>query len=160
MADFQQQQKALEDEAELCENKLTRAEQILKGLGGEEVRWTQAAKNLRASYGLLTGMLLSMLVPGTPLNILILIKKIVGDMLVSAGIIAYLGPFTIIFREPCVKNWVEKCIEMGLQCSDNYRLCNVLGNPVSIQQWNLDGLPVDDFSIESAIIIKCVTFFC
>lgn len=77
-------------------------------------------------------------------------------MLVSAGIIAYLGPFTVIFRGPCIKNWVEKCIEMGLQCSDNFKLCNVLGNPVSIQQWNLDGLPVDDFSIESAIIIKCV----
>lgn len=56
LEEFQKQQKLFEDENELCENKLTRAEQILKGLGGEEKRWSESAKSLRESYSFLTGM--------------------------------------------------------------------------------------------------------
>lgn len=55
LEDFQKQQKDLEDEVELCNNKLSRAEQILKGLGGEKSRWTDAAISLRNSYPSLTG---------------------------------------------------------------------------------------------------------
>ena len=55
LAEQNRQQKALDDEVELCGNKLMRAEMLLSGLGGEKTRWTLAAKNLRVTYNMLTG---------------------------------------------------------------------------------------------------------
>ncbi len=52
-----------------------RAEALLGGLGGEQARWTAAAARLRADA-----------------------VAIVGDALLSAAAVAYLGPFTPAFR--------------------------------------------------------------
>lgn len=57
----------------------------------------------------------------------------------------------IIFAK--VKKWAHACHDCGIVCTLNYSLIKSLGEPVTIQQWNIDGLPADDFSVESAIII-------
>jgi len=66
----------LENQVELCTKKLDRAAQLLGGLGGERDRWCEAAKDLGERYVNLT-----------------------GDVLVSAGLVAYLGAFTSAFRQ-------------------------------------------------------------
>ncbi|CAH0689857.1 unnamed protein product [Chilo suppressalis] len=130
LAEQSRQQKLLDDEVMDCSNKLKRAEMLISGLGGEKTRWTQIAKDLRTTYNSLT-----------------------GDILIAAGIIAYLGPFTAIFRHGQVQKWARACHDCGIVCTLNYSLIKSLGEPVTIQQWNIDGLPADDFSVESAIII-------
>ena len=57
----------------------------MRGLGGERERWTEAAKQLQLS-----------------------IDSILGNILVSVGIVSYLGPFTHAFRSECVGEWVDK----------------------------------------------------
>lgn len=42
---------------------------------------------------------------------------------------------------------------LNIPCSDHFRLTRVLGEPVKIQQWNIQGLPKDDFSAENAIAL-------
>jgi len=37
--------------------------------------------------------------------------------------------------------------------SDSYSLIEVLGAPTKIQNWNINGLPLDSFSIDNAIIM-------
>jgi len=59
-----------------CKTKLTRAETLIGGLGGEKSRWMQAAKDLTHQY-----------------------DNLIGDILLSGGIIAYLGAFTAVFRQ-------------------------------------------------------------
>ena len=66
----------LEVSIEICSQKLVRAEKLINGLGGERERWTQAAESL-----------------GNDLH------NVVGDVLLSSGIIAYLGAFTVEFRQ-------------------------------------------------------------
>eukprot|EP00951_Prasinocladus_malaysianus_P022904 scaffold193263_cov38-Prasinocladus_malaysianus.AAC.1 len=66
----------LEAEVELCTQKLDRAEKLIGGLGGEKARWTEVAAQLGVQYTNLT-----------------------GDMLISAGVISYLGAFTMVFRD-------------------------------------------------------------
>jgi dynein heavy chain len=61
-----------------CKTKLTRAETLIGGLGGEKTRWMQAAKDLTHQY-----------------------DNLIGDILLSGGIIAYLGAFTAVFRQVC-----------------------------------------------------------
>ncbi|KAH9642760.1 hypothetical protein HF086_010413, partial [Spodoptera exigua] len=81
------------------------------------------------------------------------IAKDLRDILIAAGVIAYLGPFTAQFRNEQIKKWAQECSNCGIVCKLDYSLIKVLGEPVTIQQWNIDGLPADDFSVESAIII-------
>ena len=66
----------LEFQVDLCQKKLERAEALIGGLGGEKIRWTQAAKDLGVKYDNLT-----------------------GDVLISSAVVAYLGAFTASFRQ-------------------------------------------------------------
>lgn len=63
-------------QVDLCSKKLERAEQLIGGLGGEKTRWSEMAFNLGLLYNNLT-----------------------GDMLISSGIVAYLGAFTSKYRQ-------------------------------------------------------------
>jgi dynein heavy chain, axonemal len=72
---MQQKKKELEDNINQCEQKLIRAEKLIGGLGGEKDRWTENAKILGETY-----------------------FKITGDVLISSGVVAYLGPFTVSYR--------------------------------------------------------------
>jgi dynein heavy chain len=59
--------------------KIDRANQLMTGLGGEKTRWTASAEMFGNLY-----------------------IKLTGDILLSAGMIAYLGTFTPTFRERIV----------------------------------------------------------
>ena len=113
-----------------CTEKLQRAEQLIGGLGGEKVRWGQAAENLGVTYADLT-----------------------GDVLISAGLVAYLGAFTSVYRDGQCDAWVSSCKANGIPCSAKFSLSAVLGDPVKIRQWTIAGLPTDSFSTDNGIIV-------
>ncbi|VDN99047.1 unnamed protein product [Rodentolepis nana] len=119
----------LENKVDLCTKKLERAEQLIGGLGGEKQRWTDNAKVLGGQYVNLT-----------------------GDILVSSGVVAYLGAFTPGFRTEQAADWLMKVKNSVIPCSDVFSLVGTLGSPVTIRAWNIAGLPTDDFSIENGII--------
>ena len=77
-------QVTLEEQVDLCEKKLDRAEKLIGGLGGEKDRWSSAAHDLAVTYDNLT-----------------------GDVLIAAGSVAYLGAFTSLFRADQIADWVE-----------------------------------------------------
>jgi len=58
-------------DVEQCRSRLDRAVKLMGGLGGERTRWTQSCADLSHSY-----------------------NNLVGDALVAAGCISYLGVFT------------------------------------------------------------------
>lgn len=62
----------LEHKCALCEARLERADKLIGGLADEKGRWQESVDRLES-----------------------VIKSIVGDVLVSAGYVAYLGPFTV-----------------------------------------------------------------
>ena len=104
-------------EVQLCKEKLVRATELIDGLGGEKTRWTQAAELLGVRFTNLT-----------------------GDIAVSAGVIAYLGPFTSTFRDDCTTEWITGCKEREIPISDSASLTAILGDPVKIRQWNIQGM--------------------
>lgn len=71
-AEKSKQKKNLEDEIDNCEKKLDRAETLLGGLGGEKSRWSEIATKLNDS-----------------------LVNVVGDVLIAAACIAYLGCFNV-----------------------------------------------------------------
>ncbi|MGH0135647.1 UNVERIFIED_CONTAM: hypothetical protein FKN15_057952 [Acipenser sinensis] len=121
----------LENNIELCSQKLVRAEKLIGGLGGEKDRWIEAARLLGIKYTNLT-----------------------GDVLLSSGMMAYLGAFTVDYRLECHKQWHILCKQRKVPCSDEFTLSNTLGDPVKIRAWQIAGLPVDSFSIDNGIIVS------
>ncbi|XP_041350374.1 dynein heavy chain 12, axonemal-like isoform X3 [Gigantopelta aegis] len=120
----------LEFQVDLCGKKLVRAEKLIGGLGGEKERWTVAANNLQKIY-----------------------DNLMGDVLISAGVIAYLGPFTSAFRDLCTTDWVKNCLAKDIPCTKDFSLSKTLGEPIKIQAWNIAGLPKDSFSIDNGVIV-------
>ncbi|XP_029097546.1 dynein heavy chain 12, axonemal isoform X13 [Monodon monoceros] len=121
----------LEDQVELCAKKLERASKLIGGLGGEKSRWSQAADDLQIVY-----------------------ENLTGDVLVSAGVIAYLGAFTAGFRQTCTEDWSMLCKQKKIPCSEEFSLSKTLGDPVKIRAWNIAGLPTDTFSIDNGVIVN------
>ncbi|ROL53285.1 Dynein heavy chain 7, axonemal [Anabarilius grahami] len=121
----------LEFQVDLCARKLERAEKLIGGLGGEKSRWLKAANDLQCTYDNLT-----------------------GDVLISAGVIAYLGAFTASFRNDCTKIWAKLCKSKKIPSSDDFSLSKTLGDPIKIRAWNIAGLPTDSFSIDNGVIVS------
>ncbi|XP_048576009.1 dynein axonemal heavy chain 3 isoform X2 [Nematostella vectensis] len=122
--------KELEANIDLCEKKLDRAEKLIGGLGGEKERWTETARLLEDRF-----------------------FKVTGDVLLSSGEVAYLGPFTVDFRNECIDGWVKECTTRKIPCSESFSLNATLGDAVKIRAWNICGLPVDAFSVDNGIIV-------
>ena len=63
------------------------------------------------------------------------------------------GPFTSVHRSDCLAGWMAACEAAGVPCSPKFSLSTALGDAVKIRQWNIWGLPKDDFSSENAIAV-------
>ena len=121
----------LENDAEVCKIKLDRANKLVEGLGGEKVRGPPTRNSSRWTTWRSRAVLL------------------------SSGCIAYLGAFTLAYREQATARWVELCQTStpAIPCDDKYSLVKIMGDQVKIRQWNIQGLPKDSFSAENGTMV-------
>lgn len=108
---------------------MKRADALIKGLGGEKIRWTETSISLQSKY-----------------------ENVTGDILLSSGVIAYLGAFTKAYRDDAITQWSLLLKSKSIQCSSDFNLRDTLGNAVVIRSWIISRLPNDSFSIENAIM--------
>lgn len=108
-----------------------RAEILLSGLGVEKVRWSEIAGTLR-----------------------IALDNVIGDVLLSSAFIAYLGSFPKQYRDNLLKCWITKCLELEISCTENFHLQSTLSDSTEMRKWTIAKLPTDNYTIESAIIVK------
>ncbi|KAA0150075.1 hypothetical protein FNF29_05515 [Cafeteria roenbergensis] len=120
----------LESEAKLTEDRLVRAGKLTTGLADEQVRWKESVSRLEKQ-----------------------ITALVGDVLIAAGCVSYLGPFTGAYRDEMLEGWVSGCREHGIPCSEAPTLMNTVGDAVVVRQWQIDGLPTDAVSTDNAIMV-------
>jgi dynein heavy chain len=120
----------LEVDVKSCAEQLERAHKLLGGLGGEKQRWTEVSVSLEA-----------------------VLYNLTGDVLIASGVVAYLGAFTKTFRMETIESWITMCKSLMIPCSESFSLSNVLGDPIQIREWIIDGLPSDNFSIDNGIIV-------
>ncbi|KAL4494234.1 hypothetical protein ABPG73_018753, partial [Tetrahymena malaccensis] len=122
----------LQAEVTKCEIQLDRAEKLINGLGGEKNSWKQKAISNREES-----------------------TSVIGDCVLSSGIIAYLGAFPIAYREEAIHNWKELLLKYKIKFSNDYSLQKILCDPITIGQWtDKYQLPNDSFSIDNAIILN------
>jgi len=128
--DFNQAQlNELKAEASSMEKRLNAASRLIAGLGGERVRWTNDKALL-----------------GKQMNYLI------GDALMAASFLSYLGAFTSGYREDLLSRWQADLLERKVPLSQPVELKNLLSSDAEIQQWVGQGLPADNQSVQNGML--------
>ncbi|XP_063992490.1 dynein axonemal heavy chain 2 [Diachasmimorpha longicaudata] len=116
--------------AEDLELKLKRAAMLVDGLSGERLRWQKTLEILAELY-----------------------ERLPGDCLISSGCVSYLGPFISIYRDELVQLWMNEVMTMEIPLSVNLDITEFMSDSTTIREWNIQGLPSDNFSTENGIII-------
>jgi len=108
--------------------RLERAHKLTDGLGDEAVRWSAAATQLEADM-----------------------TNLVGNTALASGCIAYLGPFIAAYRADLTREWVTTATAKAIPVDPAFSLVRLLADPVVVREWNIQGLPADDFSTENGL---------
>jgi len=131
LVECERQKSNLEKEVLDCTSRLDRAEKLIRGLGGEQNKWTAEAELLQISH-----------------------QNLTGDTLLCAAYVSYLGSFGVNDRERIFGEWKNIASFHSLQTSDAMNILHILGNPNSIRTWKLAGLSSDAHSIQNAVIAE------
>ncbi|KAG7383179.1 hypothetical protein PHYPSEUDO_003966 [Phytophthora pseudosyringae] len=115
------------DESELTHQRLKNAEKLTEGLSDERVRWKSSIKLLQQEG-----------------------DAILGDSFVVAACMSYLGPFDGTFRGQLLSRWLDMT-GSSVGASSNFTLTHAYGDVRELHEWELQGLPSDNFSTDNAI---------
>ncbi|XP_038654873.1 dynein heavy chain 8, axonemal-like isoform X2 [Scyliorhinus canicula] len=123
------------EDAETCRRKMEAASALIDGLSGERIRWTEQCKEFKAQ-----------------------INRLVGDVLLATGFLSYSGPFNQTFRDILLKViWESELQRKKIPYTDGINLISFLVDQPTISEWNLQGLPNDDLSVQNGIIVTKAT---
>uniref|UniRef100_A0A182VV30 Sulfotransferase domain-containing protein n=1 Tax=Anopheles minimus TaxID=112268 RepID=A0A182VV30_9DIPT len=120
----------LEETARQMAMKLKRARNLVDNLAGERIRWLATKNELEANYA-----------------------KLIGDTLLAAGFLTYLGPVNIETRTNFLGQWLIDLETLEMPFTRQFSLTAYFYDPGVLIRWHENGLPPDDFSAENATIL-------
>ena len=126
----------LKTEKAVMERRLNAASRLIAGLASERTRWTGDAQKLTEDY-----------------------KLLVGDTLLAAGFLSYLGAFTAAYRQRLLVDWESDLSERKLPLSKPIVLKDLLSNDAQIQGWVAQGLPADNHSVQNGMLTSYASRF-
>ncbi|VEL18354.1 unnamed protein product [Protopolystoma xenopodis] len=123
------EKQTLTDNAEACRRKMSNATALIQGLAGERIRWTEASRMFSDQ-----------------------INRLVGDVLLATAFLSYSGPFNQDFRNLLNRNWRKELVQNKIPFSDDLNIITMLVDNATMGEWNLQGLPNDELSIQNGLI--------
>ncbi|XP_042367999.1 dynein axonemal heavy chain 2 [Plectropomus leopardus] len=120
----------LKKKSDEMEVKLDRADKLVTGLAGERVRWEERVTGLEENMGYL-----------------------VGDCLLAASFLSYMGPFLSNYRDELLAIWMKEVVDLAIPCTPGFSFATFMSKPTVVRDWNIQGLPSDAFSTENGVIV-------
>ena len=128
LAESVAEKERVEAEYSNTEHKLSRAQKIISGLGDEKDRYMKEAEKQAE-----------------------ILHNAIGDSLLSAAHFSHLSAFTQKYRKQLLECWRMEMT--SISSSTNFELNSSMGDDAVIEEWKLQGLPSDSFSVDNAVII-------
>ncbi|XP_041923315.1 LOW QUALITY PROTEIN: dynein heavy chain 5, axonemal-like [Alosa sapidissima] len=128
--DAMREKQTLLDDAHACRRKMSNAMALIEGLGGEKIRWTESSAEFQRQ-----------------------ISHLVGDVLLATGFLSYAGPFNQEYRNLLLQQWTIEMTAHRIPHSQGLNVISMLVDNATIGEWNLQGLPSDDLSVQNGIIV-------
>ncbi|OAF69166.1 Axonemal beta dynein heavy chain 2 [Intoshia linei] len=124
------QKDELRRKAEHTEIMLDRASKLVTGLASEKTRWIETVKDLKEKMTFLC-----------------------GDVLIAAGFLSYLGPFLSSYRyEMSESLWMSELKNQEILFNPKFNFNEFMVDPTKVRDWNIQGLPSDNFSTQNGVI--------
>uniref|UniRef100_A0A182Y5Q8 Dynein heavy chain tail domain-containing protein n=1 Tax=Anopheles stephensi TaxID=30069 RepID=A0A182Y5Q8_ANOST len=120
----------LEETARQMALKLERARNLVNNLAGECTRWLATKSELESTYA-----------------------RLIGDTLLAAGYLTYLGPVNLETRTNLLAQWLIDLEMHETPFTPKFSLTAYFYDPGVLIRWHENGLPPDDFSAENATIL-------
>ncbi|XP_030752815.1 dynein heavy chain 8, axonemal [Sitophilus oryzae] len=117
-------------------NKMDAATALIDGLAGERIRWTEQLAQFKAET-----------------------ERLIGDVVLLTGFLGYTGPFNQEFRSVMQQNWLDSLIRRKIPVTLSINIIDSLTDMATIGEWNLQGLPTDELSIQNGIIVTTASRF-
>ena len=122
---------AIKGEMERVQGKVDRSMKLLESLSSERSRWESGSRTFDAEM-----------------------STIVGDVLLSAGFLAYGGFFDQHYREVMWQEWSNHLAEAGIKFKPELSLTEYLSTADDRLSWQSKSLPADNLTTENAIMLK------
>ncbi|ODV86297.1 hypothetical protein CANARDRAFT_211710 [[Candida] arabinofermentans NRRL YB-2248] len=112
------------------EAKVTRSTHLLESLKGERLRWGDSVGAFKKQR-----------------------ENLVGDTILSAAFMTYVGPFDQMIRSELEKTWKSRLASMNISYTKGLRMIDNISNSSQLLQWEQNGLPNDDLFLENTAIM-------
>ncbi|KAJ3554185.1 hypothetical protein NM688_g3240 [Phlebia brevispora] len=122
---------AIKSEMERVQSKVDRSMKLLESLSSEKSRWELGSRTFDTEM-----------------------STIVGDVLLSAGFLAYAGFFDQQYREMMWQEWSTHLSDAGIKFKVELSLPEYLSTADDRLSWQSKSLPSDNLCTENAIMIK------
>ncbi|CAM9128550.1 unnamed protein product [Discosporangium mesarthrocarpum] len=122
---------AVKAEMEAVKQKVTRAEALLCNLEQERDRWTVSSKSFTLQ-----------------------LESLIGDCLLAAAFITYVGVFDYRTRKTLVMTWRDLLSSLNVPFRPQLSLSQYLSTAAQRLEWQGMGLPSDDLCLENAVVLE------
>mmetsp|Transcript_12145 Transcript_12145/g.29873 ORF Transcript_12145/g.29873 Transcript_12145/m.29873 type:complete len:4768 (-) Transcript_12145:256-14559(-) len=120
----------IEDELKRVQMKVDRSARLLQNLGAESQRWADERDEFTKHTATL-----------------------VGDTLLSAAFLAYIGYFNQGYRKTLFDMWIDHLVERGVETRLGLSIIEYLSLPSERLEWKAHQLPDDNLCFENAIMM-------
>lgn len=125
------EKRRIEDGAMALQRKMMMASQLIGGLAGERIRWTEDSNNFSD-----------------------LKRRLVGDCAAACAFVCYCGPFNQEFRKHLIEEkCVKDCLLRNVPITQGIDIISFMVDIGTIGDWNMQGLPADPLSIQNGILV-------
>jgi dynein heavy chain, axonemal len=121
----------IEDEADRTRRRLETADALILGLSDERQRWTLQISEFEGE-----------------------LIRLIGDVSISAAFLTYCGSFSQEIRDEFLQNVMQSSKTLKLPSTTDFKFLPFLASDGSIGEWNLQGLPTDNTSIQNGVIVS------